>query len=153
MASADSTPVTTSKKVRPPTAVNAAFWLWIASAFLLILFGLINLSSASYELREQFADQGVPTDNIDTYVTFVRVSGVALLVSGLVVGGLAGPTRLGRSLCRRVLVIYSGVFALLQIALVIAGISTALALVVPVMLISAGVSIYRGSTRSWFAHG
>jgi hypothetical protein len=41
----------------------------------------------------------------------------------------------------------------LQLALVITGISTALALVVPVMLISAGVSIYRSSTRSWFAHG
>ncbi|MDV6268114.1 MULTISPECIES: hypothetical protein [Rhodococcus] len=153
MASADSAPVTTSKKVRPPTAVNAAFWLWIASAFLLILFGLISMSSASYELREQFADQGVSADNIDTYVTFVRVSGVALLLSGLIIGGLAGPTRLGRRLCRRILVIYSGVFVWLQLALVITGISTALALVVPVMLISAGVSIYRGSTRSWFAHG
>lgn len=139
-----------SKKVRPPTAVDAAFWLWIASAFLLILFGLMNVTSASYSLREQFADQGVATGNIDTFVTFVHVSGVVLLVSGLVIGGLAGPTRMGRSVCRQILVIYSGVFSVLQIALVIAGISTVLALVVPVMLISAGVSIYRPSTRTWF---
>ncbi|MDI9917276.1 hypothetical protein [Rhodococcus sp. IEGM 1379] len=142
-----------SSKVRPPTTVDAAFWLWIASAFLLILFGLINMSSASYSLREQFSGQGISPGNIDTYVTFVRVFGVVLLLSGLIVGGLATPTRMGRSLCRRILVIYSGVFSVLQIALVVAGISTLLALVVPVMLVGAGVSIYRDSTRSWFAHG
>lgn len=142
-----------SSKQRPPTAVDAAFWLWIAAAFLLILFGLINMSSASYSLREQFADQGVDPGNISTFVTFVRVFGVVLLLSGLIIGGLAGPTRMGTSMCRRILVIYSGVFSVLQIALVIAGISTVLALVVPIMLISAGVSIYRASTRSWFAHG
>ena len=137
-----------STKVRRPTAVEAAFWLWIASAFLLILFGLINVTSASYSLREQFTDQGVSAGNIDIYVTFVRVSGLVLLL-----GGLAGPTRAGRALCRRILVIVSGVFAVLQIALVVAGISTVLALVVPVMLICACVAIYRDTTRSWFARG
>jgi hypothetical protein len=50
-------------------------------------------------------------------------------------------------------VIVSGVFAVLQIALVVAGISTVLALVVPVMLICACVAIYRDTTRSWFARG
>lgn len=142
-----------STKVSRPTAVEAAFWLWIASAFLLILFGLINLTSASYSLREQFADQGVSTGNIDIYVTFVRVSGLVLLLTGLAIGGLAGPTRSGRSLCRRILVIVSAIFALVQIALVVAGISTLLALVIPVMLIGAGVAIYRDTTRSWFARG
>ena len=80
-----------STKVRRPTAVEAAFWLWIASAFLLILFGLINVTSASYSLREQFTDQGVSAGNIDIYVTFVRVSGLVLLLTGLAIGGLAGP--------------------------------------------------------------
>ncbi|MFC1470196.1 hypothetical protein [Rhodococcus qingshengii] len=142
-----------STKVRRPTAVEAAFWLWIASAFLLILFGLINVTSASYSLREQFTDQGVSAGNIDIYVTFVRVSGLVLLLTGLAIGGLAGPTRAGRALCRRILVIVSGVFAVLQFALVVAGISTVLALVVPVMLICACVAIYRDTTRSWFARG
>ncbi|MDZ7911134.1 MAG: hypothetical protein U5O16_04785 [Rhodococcus sp. (in: high G+C Gram-positive bacteria)] len=142
-----------STKVRRPTAVEAAFWLWIASAFLLILFGLINVTSASYSLREQFTDQGVSAGNIDIYVTFVRVSGLVLLLTGLVIGGLAGPTRAGKPLCRRILVIVSGVFAVLQIALVVAGISTVLALVVPVMLICACIAIYRDTTRSWFARG
>lgn len=142
-----------STKVRRPTAVEAAFWLWIASAFLLVLFGLINVTSASYSLREQFTDQGVSAGNIDIYVTFVRVSGLVLLLTGLAIGGLAGPTRAGRVLCRRILVIVSGVFAVLQIALVVAGISTVLALVVPVMLICACVAIYRDTTRSWFARG
>ena len=72
---------------------------------------------------------------------------------GFAIGGLAGPTRAGRALCRRILVIVSGVFAVLQIALVVAGISTVLALVVPVMLICACVAIYRDTTRSWFARG
>ncbi|MBT2265027.1 hypothetical protein [Rhodococcus erythropolis] len=142
-----------STKVRHPTAVEAAFWLWIASAFLLILFGLINVTSASYSLREQFTEQGVSAGNIDIYVTFVRVSGLVLLLTGLAIGGLAGPTRAGKPLCRRILVIVSGVFAVLQIALVVAGISTVLALVVPVMLICACVAIYRDTTRSWFARG
>ncbi|MDV6273182.1 hypothetical protein R3Q06_06695 [Rhodococcus erythropolis] len=142
-----------STKVRRPTAVEAAFWLWIASVFLLILFGLINVTSASYSLREQFTDQGVSAGNIDIYVTFVRVSGLVLLLTGLAIGGLAGPTRAGKPLCRRILVIVSGVFAVLQIALVVAGISTVLALVVPVMLICACIAIYRDTTRSWFARG
>jgi len=145
--------VSISTKVRRPTAVEAAFWLWIASAFLLILFGLINVTSASYSLREQFTDQGVSAGNIDIYVTFVRVSGLVLLLTGLAIGGLAGPTRAGRALCRRILVNVSGVLAVLQIALVVAGISTVLALVVPVMLICACVAIYRATTRSWFARG
>ena len=104
-------------------------------------------------MREQFTDQGVSAGNIDIYVTFVRVSGLVLLLTGFAIGGLAGPTRAGRALCRRILVIVSGVFAVLQIALVVAGISTVLALVVPVMLICACVAIYRDTTRSWFARG
>ncbi|WP_424808047.1 hypothetical protein [Rhodococcus sp. 27YEA15] len=140
-----------ASKTRHPVAVDTAFWLWLASAFLLILFGLINITSASYSLREQFAEQGVETADVETYVEFVRISGVVLLLTGLVTGGLAVPTRAGHRLCRRIVVVFSGVFAVLQIALVVAGISTLLALVVPVMLISAGVAIYRPSTRSWFA--
>lgn len=140
-----------STKVRRPAAVDVAFWLWIASAFLLILFGLINVSSASYALREQFADQGVASANIDIYVTFVRISGCVFLLTGLAVGALAYPTRSGKASIRRGLVIVSAIFAVAQTALVIAGISTSLALVVPVMMMCACAAIYRETTRSWFA--
>ncbi|MFZ2178889.1 MAG: hypothetical protein WAW17_33620 [Rhodococcus sp. (in: high G+C Gram-positive bacteria)] len=137
---------------RRPRSVEVAYWIWILGAGLLILFGLIALTTSGQGIRDQLADSSVGgSADADTFVILLRVIGGVSVVFGLAIGVLSGAVRAGDSRIRFVIVVLSGVFAVTQILLTVVGIGTVLALFVPILLLMASVLVYRDSARGWFA--
>ncbi|KAA0022358.1 hypothetical protein [Antrihabitans cavernicola] len=133
-----------------PKTVSVAYWLWLAASVILVLFGLLALTSSGDAIRQQLVDNGVKPDNTDSFLVLLRGVGVGSLIVGIVTGLLSGPVRSGDPRFRRALVTLSGVFALLQIAAVLLGLSPAFLLIVPLLLVSAGILVFRQSSALWF---
>ena len=134
-----------------PVSVSVAIWLWLVAAFVLILFGLLAATTSADHIREQLAQNSDPA-KADSIELLLRGIGVGSLVVGVVVGLLAGPVRNGDPRFRRALVTLSGVFALLAMATVLLGLTPGVLLIVPILLVVAGVLVYRASARDWFVH-
>lgn len=135
-----------------PRAVSVAYWLWLVAAVLLVLFGLLAVTTSSDEIRRQFVENGNDPASVDSFVLLLRGIGVGSLVVGIVVGLLAGPVRTGDPRFRRALVTLSGVFALLSMATVLLGLTPGVLLIVPILLVIAAVLVYRPGARDWFVH-
>lgn len=127
-----------------PRVVSVAYWLWLASAVLLIVVCMIALTLPSEQIRGSFetAEQG------DSFLTVFRGFGVISGVVGLAVGLMSGPVRGGDRRFRRALVALSATVSLLLIfaSLVFPVAPT----VITVGLILAAVLVYRPSAREWF---
>ena len=136
-----------------PRTVTAAYWIWIVCATILVLFGLLAATASADAIRERLADQAVSHDDVDAVMRLLRVSGVISLLVGLAIGLLAGPVRAGDERFRRALVALSAVFALIQIGAVLFGLSPGFLLIVPILLLSAGILAYRPPSNAWFARG
>ena len=126
--------------------------MWIVCAAVLVLFGLLAATSSADAIRQRLTEQHVSADNIEAFMQLLRITGVISLVVGLAVGLLAGPVRRGDERFRRALVALSAVFALIQIAAVLFALSPPVLLVVPILLIGAGILVYRPGSRDWFTH-
>ncbi|MDG3009925.1 hypothetical protein G4X40_07170 [Rhodococcus sp. D2-41] len=131
-----------------PRVVEAAYWLWMLAAGLLIVLALLSLTTSSDAVRERFAS--ADAGHVDALVTLLRVSGGVWLFAAVVVGLLAGPVRAGHARLRPVLVGWSVVVAVLLLVQVATGLTTAVLLPVPVLLLIAAVLAYRSSANIWF---
>ncbi|MFE3291072.1 hypothetical protein [Rhodococcus sp. NPDC059234] len=134
-----------------PRPVEIAYWLWLASAALLVLFGLLAVTTSGSALRETLAGRGADPDSVDALVLLLRGSGVVSLVVGLAVGLMAGPTRAGDPRFRRAVVALSVVYTLLQCALLLTGLGQAPMLLVSIVLSAASALVYLRSATGWFA--
>lgn len=128
--------------------VSAAYWLWLASAVLLIVVCMIALTLPADQIRASFTTGGATDEQIDSFLTVFRGLGVIFGVVGLAVGLMSGPVRGGDRRFRRALVALSGAVALLLTfsALVFPFVL----LVITVALVVAAVLVYRPSAREWF---
>ncbi|MFC9787329.1 hypothetical protein [Rhodococcus sp. NPDC127528] len=133
-----------------PRPVEIAYWLWLASAALLVLFGLLALTTSGSALRETLAERGADPAGVDALVLLLRGSGVVSLVVGLAVGLMSGPTRAGDPRFRRAVVALSVVYALIQCALLLTGLGQAPMLLVSIVLSAASVLVYLRSATGWF---
>jgi hypothetical protein len=120
-------PVPTSR----PRIVEAAFWIWLLSSVLLVLFGLLLALSQG----------NVPP--------LVRGAGVVYVLAGLALGYLAGRTRGGHAAFRRAgvglslaIVVVLAVFSLMSRGLVW--------LVIMILAMVGAVLIMRPSAQVWF---
>lgn len=139
-----------------PKNVSAAYWIWIACAAILVFFGLLAVTASGDAIREQLADNQHSVgkaDNADAFLRLLRGSGAFSLIVGVAVGLLAAPVRSGDDRFRRAMVALSASFGLLQIAGVILGVSPGILLLVPVLLMAAGILVYRPSSNDWFVDG
>ncbi|CCQ15148.1 putative uncharacterized protein [Rhodococcus sp. AW25M09] len=127
-----------------PRVVSAAYWLWLASAVLLIVICMIALTLPADQIRASFssAEQG------DSFLTVFRGLGVISGLVGLAVGLMSSHVRGGDRRFRRALVSLSGAAAMM---LIFAGlVFPFVPLVITVGLIIAAVLVYRPSAREWF---
>lgn len=129
-----------------PRVVDAAFWLWAVGAVLLILLGLITVTTSSDGLREQLAG----TDNVGTEVLLVRVLGGLSLAVGLTIGLVVHGVREGRRRSRFVAVVASACYAVVQMLLVLVGLHTVFAMTLPLILLVASVLVFRPEGHGWF---
>ncbi|MFD4183397.1 hypothetical protein [Rhodococcus sp. NPDC058514] len=134
-----------------PRPVDVAYWLWLAGAALLVLFGLLALTSPGSAIREQLLERGASAGSVDGFIVLLRGSGAVSLLAGLGLGLMAGPTRAGDPRFRRAVVALSVVFAVLQLGLMATGLGQAPVLVVSVLALVASALVYRKSATAWFA--
>ncbi|MFD4365909.1 hypothetical protein [Rhodococcus sp. NPDC058521] len=137
--------IETMKRTRP-RVVDVAFWLWAVGAILLILLGLITVTTSSDGLREQLAG----TDGVDTEILLVRALGGLSLAVGLAVGLVVHGVREGRPRSRFVAVLLSAVYSVVQMLLVLVGLHTVFAMTLPLMLLVASVLVFRPEGHGWF---
>jgi hypothetical protein len=142
-------PITSRREGRPRN-VEIAYWIWIVAAVLLVLFGALLSTASTDAAREVWEKNGNDPDGFAGYMRMLRGIGIISLVVGLGVGFLARPVRFGDARFRRALVALSFVFALVGLGLVLIGIAPTIFVIVPLLLIAAGVLVYRPSGNSWF---
>lgn len=136
-----------------PRAVEIAYWTWLAAAALLVLFGLLALTASGTAVREQLLAGGADPEGVDALVTLLRGSGGLAVAVGVGVGMLAGPVRAGHPGFRRAAVALSGVYAVIQLLSVVAGVGQVPMLLAGVGLAIAAVLVYLPSCRDWFTRG
>lgn len=131
-----------------PRVVDAAYWLWMLAAGVLIVLALLSLTTSSAAVRERFAS--ADPGHFDAMMTLLRVTGGVWLFAAVVVGLLAGPVRAGHARLRPVLVGWSVVVAVGLLVQVATGLATVVWLPVPVLLLIAAALAYRSSANMWF---
>ncbi|MGW6375272.1 hypothetical protein ACWFRB_04295 [Rhodococcus sp. NPDC055112] len=134
-----------------PRPVDVAYWLWLVCAALLVLFGLLALTSPGTAIREELVARGANPDSVDEFIVLLRGSGAVSLLTGLGVGLMAGPTRAGDPRFRRAVVALSVVFFVLQLGLLATGLGQVPTLLVSVLALVASVLVYLRSSAEWFA--
>ena len=134
----------TNASIVRPRVVSAAYWLWLASAVLLIVVCMIALTLPADQIRASFSSEAQG----NSFLTVFRGLGVISGVVGLAVGLMSSHVRGGDPRFRRALVTLSGIAALLLIfaALVFPFVP----LVITIGLVLAAVLVYRPSAREWF---
>lgn len=132
--------------VRPRTVV-VAFWVWAVAAVLLILIGLIAVTTPGAGLREQLTGYGA----LDSAVLTVRISGGLALLAGLGIGLTVSAVREGSSRARAVATAISVAYSAVQMLLVLVGLNTVFAMTVPLLLLVASVLVFRPEGHVWFA--
>ncbi|QBJ95720.1 hypothetical protein ERC79_06870 [Rhodococcus sp. ABRD24] len=131
---------------RSPRPVSVAYWIWVLCAALMVLFGLLAVTTSADAIRGRMPG----SSGVDTFMWLLRGTGAAWLVFGLALGFLAAPVRAGDPRLRTVTVALSGVFALAAIAAAVIGVVSPLLLAVPILLLVASVLVYREGAREWF---
>lgn len=105
-----------------PRLVDVAFWCFIVAAVVMIVGGLMA-STASFEAARAAIDPSVGDDEVRSYLTVYRVSGMGAVVAAGVLTFLAGRARRGDARFR------------------LATLGMAFAIVVVVGLLAAGVGV------------
>ena len=129
---------------QPPRIVVVAYWIWVLCAAVLVLLGLLALTTSADAIRAQVGSDA------DAFVWLLRGVGVAALLVGLVIGFLAAPVRAGRTRLRTVVVVLSALFASAVIGLTAIGVLAPVLLVLPVLLVVADILVFREGAREWF---
>lgn len=133
-----------------PRIVEVAFWLWVLAAVLLILGGLLAVTTSYGTLRHNFPSS-VSDADVHSFVTFYRGAGVICILLGLAVGYLAGRTRAGDRRFRRATVALSFAIVLLVIACVLLmRLVLPFALLAALALIVSAALITRAPASAWF---
>jgi len=105
-----------------PRLVDAAFWCFIVGAVIMIVGGLMA-STASFEAARAAINPSVDDDQVRSYLTVYRVSGMGAVAAAGVLAFLAGRARRGDARFR------------------LATLGMAFAIVVVVGLLAAGVGV------------
>lgn len=105
-----------------PRLVDVAFWCFIVAAVVMIVGGLMA-STASFEAARAAIDPSVGDDEVRSYLTVYRVSGMGAVVAAGILTFLAGRARRGDARFR------------------LATLGMAFAIVVVVGLLAAGVGV------------
>lgn len=142
-----------SERVTRPRPVEVAYWLWLVSAAMLVLFGLLSLTASGDAVREQLIEGGAEPGDADSLVTLLRGSGGLAVAVGVGAGFLAGPVRAGDARFRRAAVALTAVYAVLQVLSVAVGVGQLPMLLFALVMAVAAVLVYLPSVREWFVRG
>jgi hypothetical protein len=132
-----------------PRIVDMAFWSWLAGAGLLILGGLLSVTTRFDTVRHAAAAE-VTDEQIRSFLAFYRAAGAICIFLGVAIGYLAGKTRNGDKRFRRAAVALSLVGAVLLAVGAFAQIVTLPSLLAMIALIVGAGMVTRPSASSWF---
>ncbi len=134
----------------PPRIVQVAFWCWVLAAVFLVLGGVLSVTTGFGTLRERFPSS-VTDDQIRSFLTFYRATGVVCIVLGLVVAYLAARIRNGDKRFRRagIALSFAAVVLLLACAVLLRIVLPLIPLTL-IALIAAPVAATRDKATAWF---
>ncbi|GGF95873.1 hypothetical protein GCM10007304_07180 [Rhodococcoides trifolii] len=136
-----------------PRVVTIVFWVWTASAVVLLLLGLLSVTISGDTVRQSVTSAGLSAADADGYVTLFRAVGALILVVGAAIGFMTGRVGKGDIRFRRALAALSMVFALVLIGATLVGVIVVpiLGLLSAVLLLVAAVLSFRPSAEPWFS--
>lgn len=132
-----------------PRIVNAAFWSWLAAAVLLILGGLLALTTRFDTVRHA-ANPGVTDEQIHSFLAFYRAAGAICILLGAAIGYLAGRTRSGDKRFRRAAIALSLAGAVVIAVGAFTQVVTLPSLLAMIALIAGAGLLTRPSAAAWF---
>ena len=116
-----------------PRIVSVAFWCWLVAAIVLILAGMVAVSSS-------------------TLPTFFRGAGVVWIVAGALLSYLSGRARRGDiRFCRAAVGLSFGLAVLLVMFIVMS--RALMPLLVLLLVVVAAVLVLRPAAQQWYAQG
>ncbi|MBV9089696.1 MAG: hypothetical protein JO044_07305 [Mycobacteriaceae bacterium] len=132
-----------------PRIVDVAFWSWLAGAVLLILGGLLALTTR-FDTVRRAAAAGVSDEQIHAFLAFYRGAGAICIFLGVAIGYLAGRTRSGDKRFRRAAVALSLVGAAVLAVGAFVQIVTLPSLLAMIALIVGAGMVTRPAASAWF---
>jgi uncharacterized membrane protein len=132
-----------------PRIIDMAFWSWLAGAVLLILGGLLSVTTR-FDTVRRAASASVTDDQIRSYLALYRGAGALCILLGVAIGYLAGKTRSGDKKFRRAAVALSLVGAVLIAVGAFAQIVTLPSLLALIALIVGAGMVTRPVASAWF---
>jgi multisubunit Na+/H+ antiporter MnhB subunit len=133
-----------------PRIVEVAFWCWVVAAVLLILGGLLAVTTGFDTLRH-VVPATVADDKVRSLLTIYRATGAICIALGLAFGYLAGRTRRGDKRFRRAAIALSvAAVVLLVLCAVLLGYVPYLAPFATIALMVAAVLATRDKAQAWF---
>ncbi|MCV7367548.1 hypothetical protein CRI77_01765 [Mycolicibacterium duvalii] len=142
--------MTTSAPGDRPRIVDVAFWCVIAGAVVLIVGGLMA-STATYEAARAAIPDSVSDDDVRTYLTVYRTTGIGAVLIGGALAFLAGRARRGDDRFRRALLGLTLACVLVVLLLAI-GVKVAQPLILMALLplMVGGALLLRPAASHWY---
>lgn len=135
---------------RRPRVVDAAFWCFIAGAVIMIVGGLMS-STATYGAARAAIDATVTDDQVRSYLTVYRVSGMGSVAAAVALAFLAGRARRGDTRFR-----FATLGLTFAIVVVVALLAVGVGVAQPLILLSllpvlvGAVLLTRPAARTWY---
>lgn len=133
-----------------PRIVDIAFWCFVAGAVILMVGGLMA-TTATFEAARTALPDTVSDDDVRTYLTIYRISGIGAVLIGGGLSFLAGRARRGDARFRRA--VLGLTFATVLVVLLLAiGVKVAQPLILLAMLpLMVGAALFtRPAAAGWY---
>lgn len=133
-----------------PRLVDAAFWCFVGGAVIMIIGGLMS-ATATYEAARAAIDATVADDQVRSYLTVYRVTGIGSAVAGAGLAFLAGRARRGDARFR--LATLGLAFAVVVVVGLLAvgiGVAQPLILLALLPILVGVVLLTRPAARTWY---
>ncbi|UXA18667.1 hypothetical protein [Mycobacterium sp. SMC-4] len=133
-----------------PRVVDVAFWICIAGAVVLIVGGLMA-ASATFDAARSAIPDDVGDDQVRTYLTIYRTTGIGAVLLGGASAYLAGQARRGDARFRRALVGLTWATVVVVVLLAIGiGVAQPLILLAQLPLLIGALLFVRPAASRWF---
>lgn len=134
-----------------PRVVDIAFWCFVGGAVIMMVGGLMS-ASTSYEFARSAIPATVADDQVRSYLTIYRYSGVGLAVAAAALAFLSGRARRGDERFRRAaMAMVAAIVVLVLLLALVVGVANPVILLALLPMLVGLVLMTRRPARDWYA--
>ncbi|MBX7435034.1 hypothetical protein JDV09_23475 [Mycobacterium sp. Y57] len=134
-----------------PRVVNIAFWCFVGGAVIMMAGGLMS-ASTSYEYARAAIPATVGDDEVRSYLTVYRGSGIVAAIAAAGLAFLAGRARRGDARFRRAAVaLAAAIVVLIGLLALLVGVANPVMLLSLLPMLAGVILMMRPAARDWYA--